>query len=318
MAQCYGTERGCRHLRKTDDANGFTSFNVTELTLPVLVSVPHAGRDYPDSVFNNLRLPRAALLRLEDRYADLLVRNVLKAGSPAIIAHRARAWIDLNRDESDIDVDMVRGADRADYPQPGAKQRGGLGLVPRRLSGNGDLWAQPFEIVDIEQRIASFHRPYHAQVSDILAQMRAKFGVAILLDLHSMPPIRPSQSADALANGRQVNRTHSAEPPQFVVGDRFGQSAASQYAELLIGQIRMRGFRVALNHPYAGEYILRRHARPKANIHAIQLEVDRSLYLDSALREPGSGLAAIAAVVSDLVHALADQALGTATLIAAE
>lgn len=290
-------------MKHHDITEGFAAHNAESLPVPVLVSVPHAGRDYPDVVFNALRLPRAALLRLEDRYADLLVRNLLRTGSPVIVAHRARAWIDLNRDESDLDVEMVLGADRANYPQPGPKQRGGLGLIPRRLSGDGDLWNRPFELADIENRIASFHQPYHRQVADVLARMRAKFGVAILLDLHSMPPIRQAQPGDAA---------------EFVIGDRFGQSASSHYAELLIDQIRMRGFRAALNHPYAGEYILRRHARPKANIHAIQLEVDRSLYLDSALREPGAGLASIAAVIGDLVYALADQALGKSTLIAAE
>jgi N-formylglutamate amidohydrolase len=268
-----------------------------------LVSVPHAGRDYPDIVFSALRLPRPALLRLEDRYADLLTRNLMRSESPVIVAHRARAWIDLNRDEGDIDVDMVHGADRANYPQPGPKQRGGLGLVPRRLPVDGELWKHPFELADIEQRITSFHRPYHIEVANILARMCAKFGVAILLDLHSMPPIR---------------QPHDSSPPQFVVGDRFGQSAGSQYAELLIQQIRMRGHSVALNHPYAGEYILRRHAKVKANVHAIQLEIDRSLYLDSALREPGAGLGAMQSLVGDLVYALADQALGAQTLIAAE
>lgn len=290
-------------MKHDEITDGFAAHNAESLPVPVLVSVPHAGRDYPDVVFKALRLPRPALLRLEDRYADLLVRNLLRTGNPVIVAHRARAWIDLNRDESDLDVEMVLGADRANYPQPGPKQRGGLGLIPRRLSGDGDLWKRPFEIADIESRIASFHRPYHEQVGDVLARMRAKFGVAILLDLHSMPPIRQTQPGDAA---------------QFVIGDRFGQSASSHYAELLIDQIRMRGFRTALNHPYAGEYILRRHARPKANIHAIQLEVDRSLYLDSALREPGAGLASIAALIGDLVYALADQALGKSTLIAAE
>jgi N-formylglutamate amidohydrolase len=295
-------------LQQHDDAHGFRVFGGTTLSLPVLVSVPHAGRDYPDIVFSALRLPRPALLRLEDRYADLLARNLARSESPVIIAQRARAWIDLNRDETDLDVEMVRGADRINYPQPGAKQRGGLGLVPRRLSGDGDLWKHPFELADIEDRIATFHRPYHLKVSDILTRIRAKFGVAILLDLHSMPPIRQPNS----------NAEQPGASPRFVVGDRFGQSAASQYAELLIAQIRLRGFRAALNHPYAGEYILRRHANPAANIHALQLEVDRSLYLDSEMREPGAGLPAITSLIGDLVYALADQALGTATLIAAE
>lgn len=271
--------------------------------MPVLLSVPHGGRDYPDSVFSALRLPRTALLRLEDRYADLLTRKVAALGFPVIVAHRARAWIDLNRDERDLDVEMVRGANRAHYPAPGAKQRGGLGLIPRRLSGDGDLWKWPFDLDDVEQRITGFHRPYHAAVAEILEQMRRTFGVAILLDLHSMPPIR---------------QTNILPAPQFVVGDRFGKSASSQYAELLTERLRGRGHAVSLNHPYSGEYILKRHANPGANVHALQLEVDRSLYLDSALREPSAGLAATALLILDLVDALADEALGRTTLVAAE
>lgn len=286
-----------------DGLKGFSVYGLDALKLPVLVSVPHAGRFYPDIVFDALRLPRASLLRLEDRYADLLVRGMVAAGYPVIVAHHARAWIDLNRHENDLDVDMVRGAERARYPAPGPKQRGGLGLVPRRLSGDGDIWKRPFELADIEQRIASFHRPYHAAISDTLAQIRDKFGVAILVDLHSMPPIRQPQVGGA---------------PQFVIGDRFGQSSASQYAELLIEQIRLRGFRVALNHPYSGEHILRQHGRPSSNVHALQLEIDRSLYLESVLREPGPGLDQATTLVGDLVHALANEALGSATLIAAE
>lgn len=303
MAKGRCDEKDGIDLNQDDESGGFATYGANAPVRPVLVSVPHAGRDYPDIVFDALRLPRTALLRLEDRYADLLARHLLRDESPVIIAHRARAWIDLNRNEADLDVEMARGADRVDYPQPGAKQRGGLGLVPRRLSGEGEIWQGPFELADIQQRILTFHRPYHQKIAEILERIHARFGVAILLDLHSMPPIR---------------QIHGGTAPQFVIGDRFGQSAGSQYAELLIQQIRMRGFSAALNHPYSGEHILRRHAKPRSNIHAIQLEVDRSLYLDSALREPGAGLARIQALVSQLVYALADQALGTPTLVAAE
>lgn len=273
------------------------------ISVPVLLSVPHAGRDYPAIVFDALRLPPASLVRLEDRYADLLVRRSVQFGHPVIVAHRARAWIDLNRDEQDIDVEMVEGAQRADYPAPGIKQRGGLGLVPRRLSGEGDLWKRQFTLDDINDRIAALHRPYHQAVSNVLENMRQKFGVAILLDLHSMPPIRNAQSGTE---------------PQFVVGDRFGKSASSQYAELLMSRLQGQGFTAALNHPYAGDYILRRHAKPRANIHAIQLEVDRSLYLDPDLRQPAAGIEPLKLLIPGLIEALADEALGSSALIAAE
>lgn len=288
----------------TDESDtGFATFGVDSLSVPVLLSVPHAGRDYPEEIFAALRLPRTSLLRLEDRYADLLVRKSVALDYPVIVAHRARAWIDLNRDENDLDVEIVRGAARDDYPAPGAKQRGGLGLIPRRLSGDGDIWKHSFELTQIEVRISSFHRPYHTEISAILERIRQKFGVAILLDLHSMPPIRHPVSSPA---------------PEFVVGDRFGKSAASQYAETIMHQIRARGYPVALNHPYSGEYILTRHGRPRANVHAVQLEVDRALYLDSEMRELGPGLLRIDCLIADLVAALSAEALGYSTLIAAE
>lgn len=285
------------------DLDGFASWGTETPSVPVLLSVPHAGRDYPSELFDALRLPPASLVRLEDRYADLLTRHCVQLGHPVIRAHRARAWIDLNRDEQDIDTEMVQGALRSDYPAPGEKQRGGLGLIPRRLSGEGELWKRQFTLDEVQHRILSFHRPYHQAIADALERMRQQFGVAILLDLHSMPPIR----------GATVG-----PEPQFVVGDRFGKSAASRYAELLIARLQASGFNAALNHPYAGAYILRRHARPRANIHAIQLEVDRSLYLDPDLRQPGAGLDRMNAIVSALVSALANEALGSATLIAAE
>ncbi len=282
---------------------GFSVFNAEALSLPVLLSVPHAGRDYPATIFNDLRLPPDALLRLEDRYADLLARNALSAGVPGIIAHRARAWIDLNRDETDIDADMVVGIDRTNLPAPGAKQRGGLGLIPRRLSGAGDIWRQRIPIADIHGRIEQFHRPYHAQIEQILGRMREKFGVAILLDLHSMPPLHLQLT------GIQ---------PQIVIGDLFGRSTQARFSERLLARIRQDGFHVALNNPYSGDYILRRHSDLACNIHAIQLEIDRTLYLDDILREPGPSLPAIVTLVAELAQTLAEEALGNQTLMAAE
>jgi N-formylglutamate amidohydrolase len=282
---------------------GFSVQNADQLLVPVLVSVPHAGRDYPPEIFDNLRLPPTALLRLEDRYADLLARTVLAKGVPTIIAHRARAWIDLNRDEDDIDVAMITGLTQEGRPAPGAKQRGGLGLIPRRLSGSGDIWKHPISQAALASRVDKFHRPYHATVADILARMRHQFGVAILLDLHSMPPV-------AIAN--------DTISPDFVIGDRFGRSAANRYSELLVSRLRNKGFETALNHPYSGEYILRRHGNVSRNIHAIQLEVDRSLYLDATLREPAKNLQKIAVLVEEIVQMLGDEAISEQTLLAAE
>ena len=286
----------------------FSLYNMDMQNVPVLLSVPHAGRDYPPELLANLRASPTELLRLEDRYADRLIQPAIASGCPAIVAHRARAWIDLNRAETDIDIGMVSGANASLNASPSSKARGGLGLFPRRLQACGELWRHPMKQADVEKRIEQLHLPYHLAVSEMLSAMRARFGMAILLDVHSMPPI-PAGAASGTA--------HDA-PPQIVVGDRFGRGAASVYAELVIGRAQAAGMKAALNTPYSGDYILQRHGDPNRGIHALQLEVDRSLYLDSDMREPTDGLKAMASFVQAVVSDLADQALGASFAEAAE
>lgn len=282
----------------------FTLYNADTPDMPVLLSVPHAGRDYPPELLANLRVSPAELMRLEDRYADRLIQPAIVWGCSAIVAHRARAWIDLNRAETDIDVGMLSGSDALLDAVPSAKARGGLGLFPRRLQTCGELWRRPIDRADVGHRIKQSHAPYHCAIVEILSAMRKRFGVAILLDVHSMPPI-PAKLAEDV-------------PPRIVIGDRFGSSAASIYAELAIGQAQAVGLKAALNTPYSGDYILQRHGKPHRGIHALQLEVDRSLYLDSDLREPTAGLKAAASFVQSVVADLADQAIGAPFAEAAE
>jgi N-formylglutamate amidohydrolase len=285
-----------------EETAGFSVFNTDAVSIPVLISVPHAGRDYPDEIFDNLRIPRESLMRLEDRYADLLSKAAVTAGIPTIIAHRARAWIDLNRDEADYDVEMIDQSPAVLRARPSAKQRGGLGLIPRRLSGAGEIWKNPIGQASLKTRIEEYHRPYHATIAGVLAEMRDRFGGAILLDLHSMPPLAAQ---------------YGSTPPQFVVGDRYGRSAANQYSEMLMARLRQEKRACALNHPYSGDYVLNRHGDVRQNTHAIQLEVDRALYLDAAHREPNKAVQEIAVLVADCAMMLG-QVIGEATLLAAE
>lgn len=285
-------------------AASFTLYHTDTLRTPVLVSVPHAGRDYPPELLANLRVSPAELLRLEDRYADRLVQPAIAAGCSAIIAHRARAWIDLNRAEDDIDSGMFTGATGDEKAVPSSKARGGLGLFPRRLQSCGELWKHPMVWADGQQRIADVHRPYHESIATVLSAMRAKFGVAILLDVHSMPPL-PIVGA-------------TQPTPRIVVGDRFGRSAATVYAELMLGRAKQAGLVAALNAPYSGDYVLHRHGDPARGIHAVQLEIDRSLYLDAELREPSDGLKTAAQFVQSVVSDLIDQGLAHSFAEAAE
>ncbi len=282
--------------------NSFSFHNGDEIRFPLLISVPHAGRDYPTAVLRNLNIASSHLQRLEDRYADLLARDAIAAGFPAIIAHKPRAWIDLNRNKLEIDAELISGLSRSHVTMPSRKVRGGLGLIPRRLSGAGELWRQKWSWTDIANRIAQDYEPYHAKIAMILEAMRLKFGCAILLDLHSMPPLE----------------TIGDMQSKIVIGDRFGRSAGFRFSEFAMMIFDRSNLSARLNHPYSGGYILERHGNVDRNIHAIQIEVDRSCYLGASLNEPGQGTGYIAKYIKLLAMELANHANGQMLLEAAE
>ena len=254
---------------------------------PVVLSVPHAGRDYPPEMHMALRAPLASLAALEDRYVDT-VALAARRDETLLLQRRPRAGSDPNRAEHERDPLLDAGACRASSSS--AKVRAGIGLVPRRTAAAGELWRCRLSAADVEARIAADHRPYHDALARLLEAARARFGCAVLLDVHSMPPI---------AGGRA----------RVVIGDRFGRAAAGRFVARVEEALGREGLHHALNTPYAGGHILERHAIPQHGVHAIQLEIDRGLYLDRRLDQPGSGMAATARMLRAVIDALAEQAL---------
>lgn len=262
---------------------------------PVILSVPHAGRDYPAALMAALRAPPAALRTLEDRHVDA-VALAARGRETVLMQDVPRAWIDLNRAEDERDPLLDEGARAAPLS---AKVRAGLGLVPRRTSAAGELWYGRLSAAEVEERIADAHRPYHDALARVLAATRARFGVAVLVDVHSMPPIAGSRA-------------------RIVIGDRFGRSAAVRYVARVAGAIGATSIPYAVNTPYAGGHILDRHGDPAGDVHAIQIEIDRSLYLDRRLDAPSGDLPAVATLLRAVVDALTDEALGAGLAQAAE
>lgn len=262
---------------------------------PVVVSVPHAGTRYSPTLLAAARLPHALTL-LEDRLVDL-VAVAARNDETMLVQRTPRAAIDLNRSEDERDPLVDDGA--RPQAKPSAKVRSGLGLVPRRAGNSGELWRRRFVGGEVERRIVEDHRPYHRTLTDVLVAARARFGVAVLIDVHSMPPL-------------------SGERARVVLGDRFGQAAGARFVERLEGVARQSGHRVALNVPYAGGHILERHGRRTEGVHAVQVELDRTLYLDAALRQPGAGFARTVALLRAMLVALADEAIGAPQAMAAE
>ncbi len=272
--------------------------------IPVLIAVPHAGRTYPPALSAAMRDPARAALRLEDRLVDALGEAVAVAtGAALIVAHAPRAMLDLNRAADDIDWEMIAGrpVGRVPHQSPGRRARSGLGLVPRRVPGLGELWRGGLDYNELEARIAGIHVPYHAQVAAELAELRSRWGAALLLDLHSMPPLGERDGASAAA--------------EYVLGDRFGATSDGGLVATAFACLAEAGVRAAHNRPYAGGYALERHAAPRRGIHALQLEVDRRSYLDEELREPGPGFAATVELLVTLIRRLAAEValLGSGT-----
>jgi N-formylglutamate amidohydrolase len=264
--------------------------------VPVLIAVPHAGRTYPDEFVEQMRNAGEASVRLEDRFADLVAEAVAReTGAALLIAHAPRAMIDLNRSPDDVDWDMIVGGgpERRVRLAAGRRARSGLGLVPRRLPGLGELWQRRMSREELSARIAGVHQPYHAALARALEALRDRWGAALLIDLHSMPPLGPKRGSDPA--------------PDFVIGDRFGASCDAALAAAAFDHFTEHGRRAAHNRPYAGGYVLDRHAVPARGLHALQVEICRSAYLDAQLNEPGPGLAAVARVLSGLVRRMAEE-----------
>ena len=272
--------------------DNFISYGCRDPVIPILLATPHAGRDYPATLMQDIKISATQLLRLEDRYVDVLTKECVSQYVPTIIARMPRAIIDLNRSADEIDADMVVGLDWNDVAYPTQKTRGGLGLIPRRLNGAGEIWKNPISTATLRQRITNIHEPYHNYIESVMDNMVQKFGVAILLDIHSMPSLK---------------NNYDKKAAQWVIGDRYGASSNNIYSDLVTECLQQKGYELALNSPYSGGYILARHGNPKKRKHALQIEIDRMLYLDNDNREPIKNAANISHEIAGIVETLCEQ-----------
>lgn len=281
---------------------GIPAFTLTRCDpspIPVVLAVPHAGRAYPGALIERMRHAAFAAPRLEDRLVDLVATEAARrTGAALLVAHAPRAMIDLNRASDDVDWEMIGGApppDASSTPTGGSlrRARSGLGLVPRRLPGLGELWKRRIERHELDERIALVHQPYHDALGRTLADLRERWGAVLLIDLHSMPPL--------------VARSHGEPAPQYVVGDRFGAACEGTLVSTVFSLFAQGGQRAAHNRPYAGGYVLERHARRREGVHCLQLEIDRACYLDSRLAERGPGFDGVVDLVTELVRRVADE-----------
>ncbi len=247
-------------------------------TSPLVISSPHSGRIYPPSFLRQVKLDTASLRRSEDAFVDDLFSAAPSLGAPLIRALFPRVFVDVNREPLELDPRMFDGR----LP-PGANTRslrvaGGLGTLPR-LAGDGqELYGERLAVREALDRLERCYLPYHARLAALIASTREAFGHCILIDAHSMP-----STMAGVANREEPMRA------DFVIGDRFGSSCDPRLVESIETYLRAAGYMVQRNKPYAGGYITEHYGNPYGQVHAVQIEVNRALYMNEItfVRLPG-------------------------------
>lgn len=245
---------------------------------PFVFNSPHSGRCYPERFLRLSRLDRTAIRRSEDAYVDELFEGTVTLGAPMLAANFPRAYLDVNREPWELDPRMF------DEPVPSfantrsARVAGGLGTVPRVVGEGLEIYSARLPLSEAVSRIELAYKPYHDCLQRLVARTHGRFGQAVLVDCHSMPAnIRISD------NGR----------PDFIVGDRFGTSASRALSGRAIESLAAMGYTVAHNKPYAGGFITEHYGRPDRGLHALQIEVNRGLYMNESTYEKSPGFCAL-------------------------
>lgn len=256
-------------------------------TLPLVISSPHSGQIYPPSLLGELRLPVDRLRCLEDGEVDRLFGAAPEIGAPLLRARFARAYVDPNREAFELDTALFDGLPHH-VNASSVRARAGLGTIPSRIGGEGIYrWRLSFD--EAERRIRLAYWPYHRALQGLVGRTHAAFGVVLLLDCHSMPSLAPDGAAS------------SEGAIDFALGDRFGRTCSPLVVDRAEAFLRGHGFRVARNRPYAGGHITAFYGRPEADVHALQIEVRRGLFMEEGTRRPHLAMARLQEVIRELL-----------------
>ncbi|QYX56920.1 N-formylglutamate amidohydrolase [Roseovarius sp. SCSIO 43702] len=261
-------------------------------TTSVVFASPHSGRDYPRWFLAQSRLDEVAIRSSEDAFVDQLLEAAPAMGAPVLCAHAPRAFIDLNRGADELDPALITNV------RPGGhnpRVASGLGVIPRVVANGQPIYSGKIPREEAERRIERYWRPYHRVLQSQLDKAVAELGEAILLDVHSMP----HEAMDAVVQRGQTR-------PEVVLGDRFGASAASGIVDRVEAAFRRAGLVVARNSPFAGAYVTQTYGRPARGRHAIQIEIDRALYMDETRIRPNADFDAFKALLRSVLAELVE------------
>lgn len=282
--------------------SSFDLFRPDRVTTSVIFASPHSGRDYPRDMVARSRLDPLQIRSSEDAFVDELFACAVAQGAPFLSARAPRAYVDLNRAPDELDPAVIEGARRRGH---NPRIASGLGVIPRVVAGGQAIYQGKLSMEEAEARLEWAWWPYHRALQELLAQSHRGFREAILLDCHSMP----HEALDGVA--RNARRR-----PDVVIGDRFGASADSYLVDRIEAAFAGAGLAVVRNAPFAGAYVTQHYGRPSRNQHAVQIEIDRSLYMHEKRVEKRADFADFAALIAGVVAELSALGRGAMPLAA--
>ena len=267
---------------------------------PLVLSSPHSGSVYPRRFLASSRLDGATLRRSEDAFVDELFSGAIALGAPMARARFPRAYLDVNREPFELDPRMFEGKLPAHVNTRSLRVAAGLGTIARLVAESQEIYARRMPVAEALHRIEAGYRPYHAALRRLTQRTLKDFGVAVLLDCHSMP------SHVAGVSGSSGGKA------DIVLGDRFGTSCDPELTVAAESALRARGYRVLRNKPYAGGFITEHYGHPASHVHALQIEINRAVYMNETTFHKSPRFAQLAEDLTAMAQALADCAGGLA------
>ncbi len=262
---------------------------------PLLITSPHSGSHYPEDFLTASRLDAHAIRQSEDMFVADLFAGVETLGASLLAARLPRAYLDLNRAPFELEQELFEDDLPSQFNSKSLRARAGLGIIPRLVAENTPIYSGKLAFAEAKHRIENFYTPFHAALASKLDELHRQFGAAILIDAHSMP------SQAARANDGRPKQPHI----DIVLGTRHGRACHATLTELVENFLKARGLSVARNQPYAGGYITEHYGRPDAGTHAIQIEINRAIYMDERSYHRHAGFGQLSETMTKLVAHLA-------------
>jgi N-formylglutamate amidohydrolase len=273
----------------------FQLFEVREpetQSIPFVYNSPHSGRRYPLRFLEQSRLDGTAIRRSEDHYVDELFGAAPDLGAPMLLAHFPRAFVDVNREPYELDPKMFSDPVPPFANINSVRVAGGLGTIPKIVAENMEIYARRLPVAEALERIEEIYKPYHHCLRKLIARTHARFGFGVLIDCHSMPG--------------NIRIAGSGIRPDFIIGDRYGTSASAELSEAALEFLGSLGFTAVRNKPYAGGFITEHYGRPARGLHALQIEVNRAIYVNETTLAKRDDFCALAGSIAVFMQQMSE------------